>query len=548
MARGINLIIILLEIIALCRTFPKFKWKTFVFYTQISNTLTLLVSAALVIFGPRRDLAVLRMTSVSMLLMTFFVTTCVLVPFGGSAKNLLFSVPGIFVHLICPILSCISYFFFEYHPALYWVLVPVVISLIYGLLMVCLNDRGIVEGPYPFFEVKKIGKKAAACWIAGLIVLSGICSLVSGLKAPAKTDLTFIYVHGLSGWGSYDLRNEVIPYWGMTSGDVVRYMDQHGYSSYAASVDPDGSAWDRACELYAQLMGCRVDYGAAHSARCHHERFGEDYSMKPLLADFEKKPVVLIGHSFGGATIRLFSEILRNGSEEERLATPQEELSPFFAGGQGENLFALVLLAAPTNGTTAYDLYEDPSFDVATVDIPEEYEKNSDAVSKFTKARADERIREDYAAYDMHIDNALALNDTITTFDDVYYFALPFSTAVEDPNGGIMPDPAITEQIFLRGATIMSKYTGRTAGGFALDASWQANDGLVNTCSAGAPLGARSAAYTEGEELLPGIWYVMPVIRGDHMYAQGGLTKRHDVRPMYRELAQMLAGIRKAGK
>jgi len=36
--------------------------------------------------------------------------------------------------------------------------------------------------------------------------------------------------------------------------------------AYAASVAPNGSAWDRACELYAQLSGTRVDYGKAHTA------------------------------------------------------------------------------------------------------------------------------------------------------------------------------------------------------------------------------------------------------------------------------------------
>lgn len=84
-----------------------------------------------------------------------------------------------------------------------------------------------------------------------------------------------------------------------------------GYDCYEPSVAPSGSAWDRACELYAQLAGTVVDYGKEHSERCHHERYGVDYSKNPLMTDFDDSQIVLLGHSFGGATIRLFSEITK---------------------------------------------------------------------------------------------------------------------------------------------------------------------------------------------------------------------------------------------
>lgn len=41
------------------------------------------------------------------------------------------------------------------------------------------------------------------------------------------------------------------------------FLREKGYDCHAASVSPTGSAWDRACELYAQLAGKRTDYGAA---------------------------------------------------------------------------------------------------------------------------------------------------------------------------------------------------------------------------------------------------------------------------------------------
>ena len=51
----------------------------------------------------------------------------------------------------------------------------------------------------------------------------------------------------------------------MKSGDLISFLKEKGFECYAASVSPQGSAWDRACELYAQLSDTRVDYGKHHS-------------------------------------------------------------------------------------------------------------------------------------------------------------------------------------------------------------------------------------------------------------------------------------------
>ncbi|MBP5305222.1 MAG: hypothetical protein J6Z02_05170 [Lachnospiraceae bacterium] len=544
MARILNLIIVILEIIGFTKSLKKQNLlKSFVFYTQISNCFALVSSILLVFLGQKPFVEVLRFLSVSMLIMTFLVTTSVLVPMSGSAKGLLFSGSGLFHHLLVPVLATVSYIFAEDRVSLKWAWLPIIFTLIYGLLMLYLNQKGKISGPYPFFMIRNNGAKLTTIWMVILMLVISAISLPLSYKKSAKTDLKYIYVHGLSGWGSYDTQNDFIPYWGLTGGSVIRHMNSLGYESYAASVDPTGSAWDRACELYAQLTGTRVDYGAAHSAAAGHERFGRDFSKEPLVKDFDSSRFVLIGHSFGGATIRLFSEILKNGSEAERAANAPDT-SDFFKGGNGDGLVALVTLAAPTNGTTAYDMYEDESFDTAAIEIPSEYEKNSNAVSRGTKPTLDGRASWDYASFDMHIDNALALNDTITTFDDVYYFAYPYDSTSPDANGKPAPDPSITENIFMKGAIIMSKYSGVTKGGFVIDDSWKNNDGLVNTASAGAPIGAPSASYSESASLNTGVWYVMPVQRGDHMSPQGGLTKRVNVKPFYENLAKMLADLK----
>lgn len=390
--------------------------------------------------------------------------------------------------------------------------------------------------------MKKIWKIILVSLLVIAVTFSGF-QVWNNHKGKSQTDLKFVFVHGLSGWGHYDTVNYFMPYWGLSGGSITKFLGRKGYDCYEASVSPQGSAWDRACELYAELTGSRVDYGEEHSKRCHHERFGEDYSKKPLMKDFNESRIVLIGHSFGGATIRLFSEILRNGSAEEQKVSGADDLSPFFKGGNENRIFAIVTLASPSNGTTAYDLYEDPDFDVSKIDIPEKYLKASETMSKGTKAKKDGRIDEDYASFDMHIDHADELNKKITTFDNIYYFAYPCCSTLVSSEGEKMPNENITEKLFMKSAILMSRYTGKTKGKMIIDESWQSNDGLVNEVSAMAPSYAPSKKYVEGETILPGMYIVMPTHIGDHMYFQGGLTKRVNIKPFYLELVQMIRSL-----
>ena len=235
--------------------------------------------------------------------------------------------------------------------------------------------------------------------------------------------LTFVFVHGLAGWGSYDKKSEKQPYWGMHNGDVLAYLRQEGYDCYAASVAPTGSAWDRACELYAQIAGARVDYGEAHSRRYGHDRYGRDFSTCPLIPEWnDDTRLVLIGHSFGGATIRQFAELLANGNTAEREATQDSFLSPLFAGSLGNRVHSIVTLAAPMNGTSAYDLNFDPDFDPNAVKVPWWSNILAKMMASATKPQRDSRDPADYADFDMFIYNAIRVYAGIETLPHVYYF------------------------------------------------------------------------------------------------------------------------------
>ena len=135
-------------------------------------------------------------------------------------------------------------------------------------------------------------KKNAKC-LALLLCLTTLFRAACGTSQgpiPERSDTEYIFVHGLSGWGSYDKTYERMPYWGMFGGDLMKYLRSQGFSCFAASVSPEGSAWDRACELYAQLAGTVTDYGKAHSERYGHGRFGPDFTGRPLIPDFAAVP------------------------------------------------------------------------------------------------------------------------------------------------------------------------------------------------------------------------------------------------------------------
>lgn len=348
----------------------------------------------------------------------------------------------------------------------------------------------------------------------------------------------FVFVHGLSGWGSYDKEHLWIPYWGMRNGDLMGFLSKNGFESYAASVAPEGSAWDRACELYAQIAGLRVDYGKVHSEKNGHSRFGRDFTGHALIPSWDDDTrLVLIGHSFGGTTIRLLASMLKNGVHEEREGTAEEELSLLFKGGLSHRVHSVIALASPMNGTSIYDILKDPNFDWSKVKIPWWSTLLARLSAKKVHTKTFDRERSDYADYEMNIDNALELNKRIETLPEVYYFSVPYSCCLKQADGTYRPKGA--EPFLVRTAIKIGAYSGYTKGGFHIDEGWRDNDGLVNTISARAPLGEPSRPF-DSHDVKPGIWNVIPEMKGDHVFPQGGIIYRHNKKELYIKLLKMV--------
>lgn len=364
------------------------------------------------------------------------------------------------------------------------------------------------------------------------------CACKSSQTANANsgqwnTNYDFVFVHGLSGWGHYDSRNKFFPYWGMKNGSLMKQLKKEGFKTYDASVAPHGSAWDRACELYAQLTGTVTDYGVEHSERCGHPRFGRDFSKEPLIPVWDSQNKInLLGHSFGGVTVRLLAHLMAQGAPAEQAATAPEDLSPLFAGGHADWIYSVTTLAAPHNGTSVYHI---------PVDSQQKKSTAQKLMDKTNTPKKDGRADFDYAAFDMHIQNAREINKWLTTPENLYYFSYACSATKQAADGSQEPDPDIMDKLFRASALRMGRFEGTTYDDIYLSKDWQENDGLVNTISALAPEFAPAKEYPETTGAVPaiplekGVWYIMPVYKGDHMSLQGGFTKKHNMTDFYIE-------------
>lgn len=320
----------------------------------------------------------------------------------------------------------------------------------------------------------------------------------------------------------------------MRGGDLISYLNEKGFDSYAASVSPFGSAWDRACELYAQIYGKRVDYGISHSKTYGHERFGRDFTECPLIPDltYDAK-LVLIGHSFGGTAARMLAELMAHGDEEERKAAGDGDVSPLFIGGMENRIHSVAAVTCALNGNSSFDMLSDPDFDLKAVKVPWWSRYFGRRMTNRLQTETDGRDSRDCADYDMQIDQALLLNSRMGTLPGVYYYSVPCSYT-KKKNDRYVPEKGM-EPFFVMRSFQIGQYTGTTKNGTVIGPEWNRNDGRVSTISEASPFGA-PCRKLERDNLKPGIWNVYPVYHGDHMSLQGGLLHKRDIRSFYLDM------------
>ena len=359
----------------------------------------------------------------------------------------------------------------------------------------------------------------------------------------------FVFVHGMMGWGEDKKFYKGLPYWGMVTGNYPRRMREKGYEVYTPSVSPLGSAWDRACELYANLTGTTVDYGVAHSKEKGHNRFGETFPEAMLPDWTPERSIHLLGHSFGGPTMRMFVELLRNGSPEERAATPPGQLSPLFEGGHGDLVKSITSISGPFDGITfphalprlvdggltygipmvasiignvgsgrVYD-FQMSQWGITAVKEGVRFARdmlNMKAIRHFAKAK-------DNVFADIHIPQAAELNKRLSVPAEQYLFAVTGNGTKKGKNGNWVKAP-IMIFAFAPFAYSLGKFPDQTIAGVNISEGWRQNDGIVPVESGRHPTTEPWVDWEDvkNQPIQKGIWHALPTVPGDHGTVIGG--------------------------
>ena len=353
----------------------------------------------------------------------------------------------------------------------------------------------------------------------------------------------------MMGWGEDKKFYKGLPYWGMVTGNYPRRMREKGYEVYTPSVSPLGSAWDRACELYANLTGTTVDYGVAHSKEKGHNRFGETFPEAMLPDWTPERSIHLLGHSFGGPTMRMFVELLRNGSPEERAATPAGQLSPLFEGGHGDLVKSITSISGPFDGITfphalpklvdggltygipmvasiignvgsgrVYD-FQMSQWGITAVKEGVRFARNMlnmKAIRHFAKAK-------DNVFADIHIPQAAEINKKLSVPAEQYLFAVTGNGTKKGKNGNWVKAP-IMIFAFAPFAYSLGKFPDQTIAGVKITEGWRQNDGIVPVESGRHPTTEPWCEWEDVKDkpIQKGIWHALPTVPGDHGTVIGG--------------------------
>ena len=368
--------------------------------------------------------------------------------------------------------------------------------------------------------MKKRFSKTIALVLALATVISVLLlpSYAAGSHPSSGKEYTTVLFHGLLGWGNEDDISKILPFWGLTSGNMPEYMEGLGDDIYVASVGPLSSGWDRCCELFAQLTGNRVDYGQAHADKCsaeykslgyslEHSRYGRDYTGNPQISGWgpvydENRNIIgwndnkinLVAHSFGGAVSTMFLQLLAYGDENERSWGMEQAaiyggdwhdyISPLFWGDyHGEYLInSITTLAGVLNGTTFItsnstatkllsSLLVGVSDTLGQTELGAIYDFQLEqfGLSKIPGTSPAEitdfldqkgfLAGSDQAFYDLTIEGTNKLKQGWETFDNVYYFSLPGNKTHKSLlSSNYWPDAGMFE-LFKPFAITMGKYT-----------------------------------------------------------------------------------------
>ncbi|TMW61241.1 hypothetical protein Poli38472_013704 [Pythium oligandrum] len=322
-----------------------------------------------------------------------------------------------------------------------------------------------------------------------------------------------ILVHGFFGKAESP---DGTKYFGRHHGDLAQKLRLQGHQVYTVSIGPFASNWDRACELYAQIKGGRVDYGEKHSAHHNHKRFGREYAgFYPQwgdVVDGQVQKVHLIGHSMGGPTSRMMAQLLAHGTKGAPVEEDPES-HQLFSGGK-DWVLSITTIASPNQGTTLMDRFFDiadymedvlafwfsmkgiwPSKDNTGMDpMLDQWDVSPRSITEGVHEYLHRVLSShmfapgfmDIAPWSLSTEGAKQENTWVTTLPNVFYYSI--STECTEYNVAKDGTPlyattradkyCISSGLRPFAKIIASDFTTKTK---HFPDTWRANDGVVNT-------------------------------------------------------------------
>jgi triacylglycerol lipase len=393
---------------------------------------------------------------------------------------------------------------------------------------------------------------------SALLACAALLAFSPGGTARAANNYPVVLVHGVLGFGPDAFPASGFLYWG-GYGDIAarmqRYKGPHAVT--AAAVGPISSNWDRAAELYTQIKGGCVDYGATHVARNGYPGQAQKPPGKCWAADPAANPhgyplaiypqwdgahpIHLIGHSQGGTTIRALVQLLEHGSPDG-----DEGGGELFQGGRAGWVRSVVTISAPHNGTTLSDAVMD-----VLPDVPSPL-----------RDLLDNRL----ARWELAPDGARDFNRWALTSPRVYYFSIgtrateagawccnrtdrwlaPIQDArFQYPRADMIPyfksyaGEWIVPSLAQPG---IGSYTQSAPGRVRIDSDWFPSDGVVNTVSMRAPAGHPVRDY-DGTAVR-GTWNFLGTYRGyDHFDILNWPNPGPSADPVYERICDIIFAL-----
>ena len=377
-----------------------------------------------------------------------------------------------------------------------------------------------------------------------------------------------VLIHGFFGWGNDEMGE--YRYWGGKK-DMQKILEENGFEVINVSVGPISSNWDRAIEVYHQLKGGQVDYGANHSKKYGLIQKPSDKIYKGLYPKWgSNNPIHLVGHSMGGQTARMLQYLLENEFYVNDSLNLREE-SVLLGDSKKGWISSITSLATPHDGSTLADIVTKTfpfiqyfiglagvvgtnfyDFDLSQWDINR---KSNENWYKYVQRMRNHEAwnTKNISSWDLSLDGAAEINSFLNASPDVYYFSYSFSATKKDELTGYhIPNKDVFLLIRSRAKLLGSRIVF-TSNGSETDSTWWENDGIVNSRSMKGPTTGQNGAdpitkYLPSEPLMQGQWYTFEPIKLDHYQSVGHMLpneKREMLDSIYINHAQLLWSLPK---